>query len=334
VKKNKIKTKKFINYPPPVPAQDIILKDDAFHGSQKRIAAEWWYFDANFSNGYSIHIGVRTVSKKKHGMVVTLLNFYKNGKLFASSKKRFSFNKFKTSSDYPLAILENKKIITINKEEYKENKKWIYEVTLDIDENKVDLTFIGSTKGFKFVTDKESWTVALPKAFVKGEITVNGKKMIVEGIGYHDHNWNYSMLTPLTYGKGWYWGKIMSKTLTVSWAEVIKSKTHGEILAVINKDKQGYFSADAKKIQFTPKQYIYINRRKTPTIFSIKIDDVVNEIPIKVDVKMKAHEIHFNKVLIIAPYCRYHVKAKGYIMLGSYKEEVNDTQIMEFLRFI
>jgi len=333
VKKNEIKTKKFINYPPPVPAQDIIPKDDAFHGSQKRIAAEWWYFDANFSNGFSIHIGVRTISKKKHGMVVTLLNFYKNGKLFASSKKRFSFNKFKTSSDFPLAILENKKIITINKEEYKENNKWIYEVTLNIDENGVDLTFIGSTKGFKFDTGAESWTVALPKAFVKGEITVNGKKMIVEGIGYHDHNWNYSMLTPLTYGKGWYWGKIMSKTLTVSWAHVIKSKTHGEILAVINKDKQGYFSADAKKIQFKPEQYIYINRRKTPTFFSIKIDDVVNETPIKVDVEMKAHEIHSNKVLIIAPYCRYHVKAKGYIMLGSYKEKVNDSQIMEFLRF-
>ena len=48
---------------------------------------------------------------------------------------------------------------------------------------------------------------------------------------------------------------------------------------------------------------------------------------------MEAHEIHSNRVLFIAPYRRYHVKAKGYIMLGSYNEEVNDTQIMEFLRF-
>jgi hypothetical protein len=141
------------------------------------------------------------------------------------------------------------------------------------------------------------------------------------------------MITPLTYGKAWYWGKIMSKTLTVSWANVIKSKTLGEILAVISKDNDGYFSADAKKIQFKPDQYININRRKTPTFFSLKIDDLVNETPIKVDVEMKAHEIHSNKVLIIAPYRRYHVKAKGNIMLGEYKEEVNDTQIMEFLRF-
>ena len=333
MKKNKIKTKKFINYPPPVPAQDIIPKDDAFHGSQKRFAAEWWYFDANFSNGYSIHIGVRTISKKKHGMVVTLLNFYKNGKLFASSKKRFSFNKFKTSSDYPLAILENKKIITINKEEYKENNKWIYEVTLNIDENEVDLTFIGSTKGFKYQTEAESWTVALPKAFVNGEITINGKKIKVSGVGYHDHNWNYSLLTPLTYGKGWYWGKIMSDTLTISWAEVIKSAYRGEILAVFSQDSKGYIPSSADKIYFKPDNFVRNHRKKMPTSFSLIINDIVDGVPIKADVKMEAEEIHFDKVLIIAPYWRYHVKAKGFISVGSLKEKVNEIQIMEFLKF-
>jgi len=48
---------------------------------------------------------------------------------------------------------------------------------------------------------------------------------------------------------------------------------------------------------------------------------------------MDVFEIHYNKVLIIAPYWRYHVKTKGYITLGSKKELVNETQIMEFLKF-
>ena len=48
---------------------------------------------------------------------------------------------------------------------------------------------------------------------------------------------------------------------------------------------------------------------------------------------METHEIHYNKVLIIAPYWRYHIKAKGNISLGSIKESVNETQIMEFLKF-
>lgn len=327
------KTNTFENYSPPVPAEDITPKDDAFHGSEKRLAAEWWYFDANFTNDYSIHIGVRTFSKKKRGMVTPFLEFYKDGKLITSSNKRYKFSKFKTSSVFPFVKLEDITIVKFNQERYKEKNEWIYEVSLKIDDNEANLIFKGSTKGFKFQTKKESWTVALPKASVSGEIKINGEKMLVEGIGYHDHNWNYSMLTPITYGKGWYWGKIMSNTLTVSWAEVIKSKTRGEILAVISKDNAGYFSADAKKIYFKPDSFVNNNKRKTPTLFTIKIDDIVNNIPIKVDVEMKAHEIHFDKVLVIAPYWRYHVKAKGYICLGSIKEEVNEMQIMEFLRF-
>ena len=61
--------------------------------------------------------------------------------------------------------------------------------------------------------------------------------------------------------------------------------------------------------------------------------DVVNGIPIKADVQMDSHEIHYDKVLILAPYWRYHVKAKGYISVGSNKEPVNDMQIMEYLKF-
>ena len=42
---------------------DILPSDDAFHGSPKRISAEWWYFDAIFSNKYSAHIGFKTFSR-------------------------------------------------------------------------------------------------------------------------------------------------------------------------------------------------------------------------------------------------------------------------------
>ncbi|KYK22846.1 hypothetical protein AYK24_01680 [Thermoplasmatales archaeon SG8-52-4] len=326
-------SKIFKNYPPPVPAMDITPADDAFHGSKKRIAAEWWYFDANFTNNYSLHIGCRTFSKKKNGMVSPFLEIYKDGKLIAKAVKRFSFNKFETSSDYPLVKLANNTIIQFNQELYNKKEQWVYNVTLEIENHGVDLIFKGATKGFKYQTKAESWTVALPKATVEGEITVNGKKIKVNGIGYHDHNWNYSLLTPLTYGKGWYWGKLMSKSLTVSWAEIIKSPYRGEILAVVSQDGKGYIPTNAEKIFFKPEKFIRNNRREMPTSFDLKIDDVVNGIPIKVDVKMETYEIHYNKVLIIAPYWRYHVKAKGYITVGSNKEQVNETQIMEFLKF-
>ena len=330
---NKPRSKTFQNYPTTVPPQDILPKDDAFHGSKKRIAAEWWYFDANFTNNYSLHIGCRTFSKKKQGMVTPFLEIYKGGKLIASANKRYSFGKFQTASDFPLVKLANDTIIEFDHDRFKEKGEWVYTVSLKLEEHEVNLTFIGTTKGFKYETKAESWTVALPKASVTGEVTVNGKKMKVSGIGYHDHNWNYSLTSVLTYGKGWYWGKIMSKTLTLSWAEVIKSADRGEILAVVSQDNKGYISTDAKNISFKPENFVRDHRKQMPTKFSLKIDDVVNDIPIKVDVKMEAQEVHYDKVLIIAPYWRYHVKAEGYISLGSIKEPVNDQQIMEFLRF-
>ena len=326
-------SKKFKNYPPPVPATDIAPLDDAFHGSDKRKSAEWWYFDATFTNNYSLHVGVRTFSKKNRGNVSLFLEFYKEGRLVEKASKKFSFNEFKTSSNLPFVVIDSNTIVKFDEKRFKEKGEWLYNIDLELKNHKVNLIFIGTTQGFKFETKAESWTVALPKATVTGEITIGGKKINVEGIGYHDHNWNYSLLTPFTYGKGWFWGKIMSDTLTVSWAEVIKSANKREVLAVFNQDNNGYISAKAENIFFSAKKFIKNKRRKMPTIFTMKIDDEIIGKKIKADVKMEVEETHFDKVMIIAPYWRFHVKAEGYISIGTKKEKVKEIQIMEYLKF-
>jgi len=75
-------------------AEDIIPNDDAYHGNFKILDIEWWYFDANFTNGYSLHIGCRTFSRKKLGIVQLFLEFYKDGELLTEKKKRFLFKNF------------------------------------------------------------------------------------------------------------------------------------------------------------------------------------------------------------------------------------------------
>jgi predicted secreted hydrolase len=327
------KAESFQRVPPPVPATDIIPADDAFHGSEKRKSAEWWYFDATFTNNYSLHVGVRTFSKKNKGRVTLFLEFYKEGKLVEKASKKFPFSEFKTSQNLPYVEIDNNTIVKFDEKRFKEKGVWAYDIELGLENHKVNLKFIGTTQGFKFETKAESWTVAIPKATVNGEVTISGKKINVEGIGYHDHNWNYSLLTPFTYGKGWFWGKIMSDSLTVSWAEVIKSANKGEILAVFNQDNKGYLSAKAENIFFTADKFIKNKRRKMPTFFTVKIDDEVNGKKIKTDVKMEVKEFHFDKVMIIAPYWRFHVRAEGYISIGSKKEKVNEIQIMEYLKF-
>ena len=196
------------------------------------------------------------------------------------------------------------------------------------------MKFIGTTPGWRFKRQGESWVVALPKATVTGEIVVHGKRMKVNGIGYHDHNWT-SSLSKIVNVWGWYWGKITSKTLSVAWANIAKKSAKAELIAVVNQDNQGFFAINPENIHFKSDKYIHNYWRKMPTSFTIKIDDIVNGIPIKVDVEMDVKDIHRrHKRILVAPYWRYNVKATGEISFGSYRETVNITQMMEFFRLV
>jgi len=319
------------NYAKPNVA-DILPSDDAFHGSPKRISSEWWYFDAIFDNKYSAHIGFKTFSRKKLGMVSPNFQFYKDGRLVVNTAKRFLFRNFETSKEVPIAKLFKKPVFRFNQDIYDKSGDWIYNYKFKINDNAVDLEFKGVTKGWKIETDNESWTVALPKAIVSGVIVVNGKKMDVNGIGYHDHNWNYSMLTVMNYGRGWYWGKIRSKSFNIVWANIIKTKKKSEILAVVNQDNNGFYNIDPGKIHFKAEKYTRINGRNTPTSFILQIDDIIEEVSVKADLKMESENIHFDKALL-APYWRYHINTVGNISIGNKKEQVNPNHIMEFLSF-
>ena len=313
-------------------AEEITPKDDAFHGSTKLIALEWWYFDAILNNGYSVHIGCKTSSRKNRGLVNPMIEIYKDGKVVALVKRWNRFHNFNTSKQIPLVKLFNKPIIKFEEERYKKTGEWAYRVSMKIKDYAVNLAFIGACKGWKIETKAESWTVALPKATVTGEIIIKGKKINVEGIGYHDHNWNYTLLTAMNYGKAWYWGKIRSETMDVVWANIVKSAKKSEILAIVNQGKDKFFSIHPKKIHFKPDKFIRNHRKKIPTNFFLKINDIVNDIPINAEIKMEPKEIQYNRVLV-APYWRYHAKMTGFISVGSHKETIDNTEIMEFLSF-
>ena len=313
--------------------EDILPSDDAFHGSPKRISAEWWYFDTIFNNKFSAHIGFKTFSRKKLGMVSPNIQFYKDGSLVVNTAKRFLFRNFETSKEIPIVKLFKKPIFEFNQDSYNKSGDWIYNYKLKINNNAVDLEFKGVTKGWKIETDNECWTVALPKAIVTGEIVVNGKKMNVNGIGYHDHNWNYSMLTVMNYGRGWYWGKISSKSFVIVWANIIKSSKKSEILAVLNQDNNGYLNINPKNIHFKAEKFSRVNYKKIPTCFRLQIDDIVKDKSIKIDIKMESQNFHYGKQLL-ADYWRYHVKSLGKISVGSKTESFdNKIQIIEFLNY-
>jgi len=310
--------------------QSILPIDDAFQGSNKFFSSEWWYFEAKLNNGYT---AVFTPTIQLNSMVIfPCIELYKDGELIARVIKRYLFKNFQTFKNYPSVKLFDKKIIEFDYDSFNKKGEWAYNISTKIDDYEINLNFIGITKGWKMDLDKQIWIVALPKAKVTGDIVINGSKINANGIGYHDHNCGsgFSKIFDIV---GWYWGKIMSKTLTLTWARFSKKSSNGEFLAVLNQDNQGYFNINPESIYFKLDNYIRNYGRKMPTSYTLKIDDVVNDIPIHVDVNMEVKNIHRRfKKLLIAPYWRYHVEAKGVLSLGSCKESINKTQIMEFFR--
>lgn len=312
--------------------RDILPKDDGFYGLTKPKASEWWYFEALFENNYSIVFSFAI--SLKNLIAFPSIEIYKNGKLEKRLIKRYLTRDFEASKNFPFVRLLDKKIIKFNQNRFNATGEWVYNISVKIDDYEIDLTFNRITQGWQINNEFESWIVSLPKAIVTGEITIEGKKMKVKGIGYHDHNWINNLSTAFDVW-GWFWGKLASRTLNVAWANIVRNSSKNELIAVVNQDNEGYYQINQKNIFFKENNYIQSYGRKMPTMYSIKINDVVNKKPILVDVNMIVKEIHRRfKRLIFAPYWRYHIEANGFISLGSHKEQVNKNQIMEFFRLI
>jgi hypothetical protein len=277
-------------------------------------------------------VGCRTVSKRKFGIAVPFMEIYKNGNLEFENKKSFFFKDFKTSKDYPLVKLCNKPIIEFDKENYNKKGSWIYNIDYEMEDCKVNLRFEGITKGFKIETKAESWAVALPKAKVKGSIEFNRKKMVVEGTGYHDHNWNYTILTAINYGKAWYWGKINGEKYNIVWANVVKKSGKWDLIVIVNKGLTDFYNINQENIILELDNFIYDHHRKTPTKYVLKFDDVIDSTSIVAEIEMNVIDLHYNSVFF-SPYWRYHVHATGFISVDNHEEKIDNVQIMEFLRF-
>jgi predicted secreted hydrolase len=312
--------------------EPIVPKDDGFHGANK-LSAEWWYFDGVFSDEYSFHIGIRTFTRKKRGRAIIFFELYQKEEIIFEKKKRYQFKDIITTNEYPSVQINDHSILEFDMKQYQERGEWIYHISLAIDDCNADLYFHSITQGFKIETEKESWTVAVPKAKITGTIKYGDKKLSVNGIGYHDHNWNYTIMSAITYGKGWYWGKIKSDTFTIIWANVLKRSGFEDLLAIVCPDHNGFYNISPDLMKFEVKKYTTYHRRKIPSIIHLSFQQTIDSTPINVDVVMEVNHVHFTKVFF-ASYWRYHVNITGFISVDNKTEQLNIKQIMEYLSMI
>jgi len=317
------------------PIDNISPKDDAFHGFQNKLSVEWWYFDAIFDDNYGIHVGIRVTSYKRWGVVEQFINIYNGSRVEEKANIIKPLKKFQISKVYPDIKYNNKNLLEFDYEEYNKTGNRNYTITMDIKNLAVNLTFASQTEGFKYETSHEAWTVAQPKAKVYGFFKIDDKLINVKGEGYHDHNWNFSLMTAFR-GIGWYWGKVTSENYTLTWAKIMKTHfaddTILENIGILNEINKGYTFINSESIAFTANKRKYLDGRFIPTYFALKI--IQDEIEVNVTLTAVLTQRTSPDFLTIH-YWRYFVSISGYIKIGENVDYLNDDlQIIEFMRFI
>jgi predicted secreted hydrolase len=309
--------------------RDISLDDDGFHGSEASRFTEWWYFDGVFDNGYSIQMSVRVLSiiKKRLVLVFQRLDIYKDGNLLQHNKKRYSFKNFKPSPDSPKVTLADMEVIKGGVD--KTNGNLVYDLSFRTKNTSAHLRFEGCTAGWKGKNPGgDWWAVFLPRARVKGTITIDGKEINVQGLGYHDHNWDVRG-SAAKINHGWFWGKINFNNYTITWATIFKNRFLGQPLLVINENNKGYLNIKPENIRFIGDDLRLENGNDIPHQFLLE----AHTDHVTLQVKMKVVKIHHVKIMFKHHYWRYHVSCKGSIRVNSIKESIDETHIAEFIMF-
>ena len=246
---------------------DISSVDDAVHLQNNFSHVETWYFDGYFKDRYSMVVLVNVLHINGLGFVLTGLYIYKDTQLITTIRKRFPLKAFFGSTKNPVIKVKNQTIINYLGLD-KKTGFWSYNISMGDTNNGVDLLFVQKNKSWKGETLLGQWLV-VPLFNVTGSLFIDGKKLGVTGIGYHDHN-IYPLYAPL-FIKGYHFGKIPLGKFNITWANVMSRKGIDQPIVVINKE-DSYISIDPRNIQFIVEKEIKINRKIIPEIFKICVN--------------------------------------------------------------
>jgi hypothetical protein len=305
--------------------QEITLADDAFHGSKGLQFTEWWYFDAVLNDGYSIQFSLRILSGLKLSFLFVRFDIYKDGHLVVHKRTTHLLKDTKVSKEKPYIKINN------NIMEGSVDKKtgaYVYDIAFDIEDISTTLHFTGITKGWKGQHDaKDWWAVILPRATVTGTVKLPNRILTLQGSGYHDHNWDVKIFALRNIG--WYWGKIYSERVAITWASILRTTIKNQPLLVINTMNKGYINIQPKDFQFLSSDISEENGKMIPHTFNLN----AHTESLSLQVTMKTIDIHHVKIFPLMDYWRYHVKCTGSVTINSDTESIDDLYIAEFLKF-
>jgi len=309
--------------------EDIDLKDSTFHKSYGRFRCEWLYFEGIFDNGYSVVVDVFTCSKGEMGICKLKLNIYKDNESLVFLREILPLSDLEASEDIPNIKVSGKQIIEFDLERYNNTGEWVYNVSMELENQQANLQFIGTTQGWKGESLRGWYGPVLPKATVEGTLIIDGEEINVSGLGYHEHAWGITM--PV-WEWGWYWGKIVSDSFSMLWAKMMQTRNiEKQRFAVFSQDQSDYINIDPEDLEFEATNFIFDKMRIIPTKFTLNVTD--SDRSIYINISMDTINIQHMQFGIVR-YFRYHVNVNGQISYGSTTELLEDEiQILELVRF-
>ena len=208
----------------------VAVWEDGLRTNGKKGEYEWWYFDSHYPDGTILVIFFFTKSpiavngpiKPQATLELTLPDGTKYEEVVDAKIENSYYSKdkcdIKIGDCTCSGDLKNYNVVFKGK---------TIEATLSL---KGTIRAWRSQTGSIFFGDKEehyfAWLPAIPEGNAVADVVYNnGKKLHLEGSGYHDHNWgNISMLKLMHH---WYWGRAKIGDYKVISAWITGEKKYG-----------------------------------------------------------------------------------------------------------
>ncbi|MDZ7719516.1 MAG: hypothetical protein U5K72_11930 [Balneolaceae bacterium] len=190
---------------------------------------EWWYFDAQSSDGYKFVIifyegnpfSRRYILAQENDSSVVAeqypaisISVYKDDKPIYYSFTETNFQAAKFSSELPKGNVGKNQFESSKNQTRLEYYIHLNQTLSNGDSIKANLIFSADQESQPFYPSSEKhsenheWNLVMPSSYVKGDIHLSGyykEDIEFKGLGYHDHNVGFEPMKESF--KEWYWGR-------------------------------------------------------------------------------------------------------------------------------
>lgn len=210
--------------------KEVEVWEDGIRTTGDKGSYEWWYFDAEYSNGCKVVVIFYTKDrfdvKGPAHPTVTIDITLPNGKTICKWVSEKKHTPIRADSEKCYVKIENSFI------EYVDGNYVVHFEDSDIEYNcimKSKMPMYRPDTGYVYFGEKESkyfaWLVPQPCADVECSLNFKGIVYESKGTGYHDHNWGNVDMSKVI--NQWYWCRTSIGEYTIIANDIIPEKKYG-----------------------------------------------------------------------------------------------------------